>query len=71
VVQRLVTANGSYYSYKNNELDENIASHLDEVTSCIDYLEHQSFAKPLVHIIDREADSIGHIRHWQETGVYS
>ena len=70
VAQRFVTANWSYSSHKNNELDKNIASHLDEVTTCIDYLEQQAFAKPLVHIIDREADSIGHIRQWQENGVY-
>lgn len=68
VAQRLVTANGSHSSYKSNELDENVASHLDEVTTCIDYLQQQAFAKPLVHIIDREADSIGHIRQWQEKG---
>jgi hypothetical protein len=68
VAQRLVTAKGSYSSYKNNALDENSASHLDEVTTCIDYLEQQTFAKPLVHIIDRESDSIAHIRQWQEKG---
>lgn len=68
VAQRLVTANGSYSSYKNNALDENVASHLDEVTTCIDYLQQQPFTKPLVHIIDREADSIGHIRQWHENG---
>lgn len=66
VAQRLVTATGSYTSYQNNDLDENVASHLDEVTTCIDTLQQQAFAKPLVHIIDREADSIGHIRQWQE-----
>lgn len=68
VAQRLVTANGSYATYQNNELNENVASHLDEVTTCIHYLQQQQFSKPLVHIIDREADSIGHIRQWQESG---
>ena len=68
VALRLVTAKGSYSSYQNNALDESVASHLDEVTTCIDYLQQQAFAKPLVHIIDREADSIGHIRQWQENG---
>ena len=68
VAQRLLTANGSYSTYQNPGIDENAASHLDEVTSCIDYLQQQSFAKPLVHMIDREADSIGHIRQWQENG---
>ena len=70
VAQRLVTGNGSYASYENDELKPKVASHLDEVTTCIHYLEQQAFSKPLVHIIDREADSIGHIRQWQENGVY-
>jgi len=70
VAQRLVTANGSYSTYKNNALEESVASHLDEVTTCIDYLQQQPFAKPLVHLIDREADSIRHIRYWQEQGYF-
>jgi hypothetical protein len=68
VAQRLVTANGSYASDEHNELEENVASPLDEVTTCIHYVEQQAFAKPLVPIIDREADAIGHIRQWQENG---
>lgn len=28
----------------------------------------QGFAKPLIHIIDREADSVRHIRRWQGAG---
>jgi len=30
------------------------------------WINAQSFDKPWVHIIDREADSIGHIRQWEE-----
>ena len=63
--QRLVTANGSYATYQENELSETVENHLDEVTHCINKLDQQNFAKPLVHIIDREADSIGHIRQWE------
>ena len=68
VAQRLVTAEGSYATYQDNELSESVKHHLDEVTDCIDMLEQENFAKPLVHIIDREADSIGHIRQWEKKG---
>ena len=65
VAQRLVTANGSYATYQGDTLSETVENHLDEVTYCISKLEQQRFAKPLVHIIDREADSVGHIRQWE------
>lgn len=42
--------------------------HLDELTGRIDWLEQQKFAKPLVHIVDREADSVAHMRRWQAEG---
>jgi len=38
-------------------------THLDELTGRMGWLEDQGFALPLVHIIDREADSAG---HWRE-----
>jgi hypothetical protein len=65
VAQRLVTANGSYTTYQEDTFSETIENHLDEVTHCISKLDQQNFTKPLVHIIDREADSIGHIRQWE------
>jgi hypothetical protein len=65
VAQRLVTADGSYATYQGDTLSETVENHLDEVTYCISKLEQQRFAKPLVHIIDREADSVGHIRQWE------
>jgi hypothetical protein len=40
--------------------------HLDELTGCIDWLEAQDFGKPLVHIVDREADSASHLRQWKD-----
>jgi hypothetical protein len=42
--------------------------HLHELTQRITWLEQQSFAKPLVHIVDREADSVAHLRQWQADG---
>ncbi len=65
VAQRLVTAEGSYATYRENEFSETVENHLNEVTQCIYKLEEQNFSKPLVHIIDREADSVAHIREWE------
>jgi hypothetical protein len=38
---------------------------LDELTGRMAYLAGLNLPKPLVHIIDREADSVGHYRQWQ------
>jgi hypothetical protein len=38
---------------------------LDELGGRMDYLASLGLPKPLVHIIDREADSVGHYRQWQ------
>lgn len=64
VAQRLVSGEGSYATYQEVNPIPIVKPHLDEVTSCIQYLETQGFSKPLVHIIDREGDSVGHIRTW-------
>lgn len=70
VAQRLVSADRSYATYGDTPSDQPIQHHLDEVSDCIQYLNGQGFAKPLVHIIDREGDSVGHIRRWQATGSH-
>jgi len=69
VAQRLLTKDTSYASYPIQDSKER-KSHLDEVTDCIHWIEKQQFAKPLVHIIDREADSIAHIRTWEKHGYH-
>jgi hypothetical protein len=33
-------------------------------------LDGQGFAKPLVHLIDREGDAAGHIRCWEAAGSH-
>jgi len=67
VAQRLVSAAGSYATYGDSDPAESpVQSHLDEASDCIEHLEQQGFAKPLVHLIDREGDSIGHIRRWEQ-----
>ena len=71
VAQRLVSAEGSYATYEASSSPAvPVKAHLDEVTHCIGHLEQQGFEKPLVHMIDREADSVGHIRQWQSAGYY-
>jgi hypothetical protein len=65
VAQRLVSSDGSYASYGADSQPHAVKTHLDEVSDCIAHLQAQGFAKPLVHIIDREGDSVGHIRRWQ------
>lgn len=37
-------------------------THLEELPKRIDWLESQGFSKPLVHIVDREADSVAFFR---------
>ncbi len=68
VAQRLVTADMSHATYQAEE-NPQIKVHLDEVTDCMKWIETQAFEKPLVHIIDREADSVGHIRQWEEAQI--
>lgn len=39
-------------------------SPLDELDPAMSFLEQQEFGRPLVHIVDAEADSVGHFRQW-------
>lgn len=64
VAQNLVTVDGSW-STREAEIQAS-ASHLDELSTRIDWLEQQPSGKKLVHIVDREADSIRHLRDWRE-----
>ena len=43
-------------------------SPLDELAPTMRYLEAQRFGRPLVNLIDAEADSVGHFREWSEQG---
>ena len=66
VAQRLVSIDGSYATYDKSSLPTlPVKHHLDEVSDCIEYLDQQNFGKQLVHMIDREGDSIKHIRQWE------
>jgi hypothetical protein len=41
---------------------------LDELAPVLAYLDRQQLGLPLVHLIDREADSVFHYRQWQAAG---
>lgn len=64
-IQNLVTANGVWQS-RADKIQGNDLSHLDELTERMAWLEAQKLEKPLVHIIDREADSVAHLRTWSQ-----
>jgi len=68
VGQRLVSAGGIYFTYGEAKSNLPINGHLDEVSDCITYLEGQGLSKPLVHLIDRQRDSAGHIRRCEVAG---
>lgn len=70
VAQRLVSSNGSYSTYQKTNPMTKVEEHLNEVTLCMGHLAKEKFSKPLVHIIDREGDSIGHIRQWETSGYW-
>lgn len=42
-------------------------SQLDELEPVMEFVERQRLDKPAVHIIDAEADSVGHYRRWLRT----
>jgi hypothetical protein len=45
-------------------------SPLDELAPTMSFAEEQSLGRPLVHIIDAEADSVAHFREWSQSGRF-
>lgn len=45
-------------------------SPLDELDPTMNFAEQQSLGRPLVHIIDAEADSVAHFREWSRSGRF-
>jgi hypothetical protein len=45
-------------------------SPLDELDPTMEFAERQSLGRPLVHIIDAEADSVAHFRQWSQNGRF-
>lgn len=42
--------------------------HIDQVLGAMQYVRDLDFAAPVVHVIDREADSVNHWRQWDADG---
>ena len=42
--------------------------HIDQVLGAMQYVRGLDFAAPVVHVIDREADSVNHWRQWTAAG---
>lgn len=42
-------------------------SPLDEIAPAMEHVEQLTLGKPLVHVIDAEADSVAHFREWSST----
>lgn len=62
VAHNLVTAQGVWSTYQEGCHPR--LQHLDELSARLQWLQAQALGKALVHIVDREADSVGHLRHW-------
>jgi len=63
VYQELTTADGVLSTRSNRRLPQR--AHLDSLTLAQAHLERLELGKPIVHIVDAEADSVGYLRRWQ------
>ncbi len=45
-------------------------SPLDELAPAMSFADEQSLGRPLVHIMDAEADSVAHFRQWSQSGRF-
>lgn len=46
-------------------------SHIDQVVEAMRYVRDLGFNTPIVHVIDREADSVNHWRQWSAAGYWA
>lgn len=67
IAQNLVTAEAVLSSYQSTPTA--LTTHLDELSERIRWIEQRPLDKKAVHIIDREASSIAHMRAWQALGA--
>lgn len=65
VEMNLKTASGVLSTRGSEVLD---ASHLDQILPTMQASQNWALGKPIVHIIDREADSLRHYREWNDDG---
>lgn len=65
--QNLVTAQG-VWSSQEEAINPWVSSHLDELSERMTWLEQQALGAKRVHLVDREADSVAHLRWWAQNG---
>jgi Transposase DDE domain len=66
VLVSLTTADG-VLSTRDDVLAEDLC-HIDQVLGAMQYVRGLEFTAPVVHVIDREADSVNHWRQWDADG---
>jgi hypothetical protein len=66
LVHNLVNAQRVYTT--QHEKPRACRRHLDELTGRMQWIDVRNWSKPLVHIVDREADSVAHWRAWAAQG---
>jgi hypothetical protein len=62
LVHNLVNARRTYTTL--HDKPRACQRHLDELTRRIQWIDARGWCRPLVHIVDREADSVAHWRAW-------
>lgn len=67
MAQNLVSAEGVWQS-RQAVIQPDDQTHLDELSERIDWIGQQGGDKRLVHLVDREADSVNHLRQWSRHG---
>jgi hypothetical protein len=63
---RLRTAGGSISSRPDGATAR--PAHIDDILDTMTAARRWNLSRPLVHVIDREADSVGHFRGWHAAG---
>lgn len=65
----LTTANG-VISTRGDVAEGNLC-HIDQVLEAMHYVRNLQFDTPVVHVVDREADSVSHWRQWSAAGYWA
>lgn len=66
IAQNLMSADNRLSSYTDALADD---THLNELTKRMAWINKQITTKPILHIIDREADSALHMRTWSDADL--
>jgi hypothetical protein len=62
-----LTTAGGVLSTRDDLPADNLC-HIDQILAAMPYVHNLRFEAPIVHVIDREADSVNHWRQWSAAG---